>query len=80
MASQLTFPDAPADDPIGARTDGPRTGSGIDEVLELERGVERERGMEIVDEIGTFAEAVPSAGATGSDILPVDLPVGSWFG
>ena len=74
MASVSTFPDAPVDDPIRAVIGKPRAGVRIDEDLE------RERGKEIVDEIGTSAEAIPVAGATEFDSPLVDLPVGSWFG
>jgi hypothetical protein len=74
MASQLTFPDAPADDPIRPAIFQPRAGLGIYDAPEPERD------MEIVDEIGTFAEPIPAVGAAESDGLPVDLPVGSWFG
>ncbi|HYU49808.1 MAG TPA: hypothetical protein VEO91_07785 [Candidatus Limnocylindria bacterium] len=74
MASQLTFPYAPADDPIRPAIFEPRVGVGVYDAREPERD------MEIVDEIGTFAEPIPAAGATESDSFPVDLPVGSWFG
>jgi hypothetical protein len=74
MASALTFPDALVDDPTPAAIGERRAGAGIAE--DLEPG----RGLEIVDNIGTFAEAVPVADATGFDSVPADVPVGSWFG
>ena len=74
MASALTFPDAPVDDPTRAVIVARRAGASIDE--DLEPG----RGIEIVDNIGTSAEALPVGDATGFDSVPADLPVGSWFG
>jgi hypothetical protein len=74
MASALTFPDAPVDDPTRAVIAERRAGAGSHE--DLEPG----RGSEIVDNIGTSAEAVPVADATGFDSVLADLPVGSWFG
>jgi hypothetical protein len=70
MASRLTFPDAPVDDAVSGVA---RAGVGIDEG-------DLNRGREMVDDIDPFAHSIPASGATDSDSLTVDLPIGSWFG
>jgi hypothetical protein len=74
MPTQLSFPDAPVDDRTRAVIVERLAWLGIDE------DVDRESHREIVDEIGTSAEAAPVGDATEFDSVQADLPVGSWFG
>ncbi len=74
VPSQLTFPDTPIDDPTRALIVAPSAAAGSSEDLE------RTRGIEIVDEIGTSAETRSVADTTEFDSVLADFPVGSWFG